>query len=188
MPPELQKVFAYLQEFGPCAIFGSAVWRYDSALDIDVLFPNVREVNFPNICRELGIKYCGWDRQTEHLRVTRDELSIPGISKPVHLSWSSRVHHFTDHPFSCLLADGTETKPGIYLTIRKGERDSTHTYVPGDFGTSTYDHLAPTGYPTAAEPIADIRCHPLPRSTSCSSPDCPPAIDTFGAFLRKPRV
>lgn len=165
MHPELTRVFAYFEEFGPIAIMGSAVWTYDTALDIDVLF--LRSANFPQICRELGVKYCGWDRNHEHLRVTRESLLVPGVSKPVHLSWSNCVHMFTDHPFSVLLPDGAETKPGVYLTVRKGERNGSHSYLPGEIGTSTSSpHLPsiPTSPAENFEPPTRTSCV---EKTSC---------------------
>ena len=111
MHPDLQRCFDYFPAH-TISIIGSAVRNMETANDIDILFAGSED--FPAICRELGVKYCGWDTPECHVR--KACIRIPEVRKPVHLlSWGEYdIRHCQ------LLRDGTHRHAGRYFDKRIG--------------------------------------------------------------------
>mgnify|MGYP001558514224 CR=1 FL=1 len=118
MNNDLQLCFDTFAGYDIC-IVGSAVRDFETAHDIDILFLSG---DFPSICRQLRVKYCGWDTPTHHVR--KAVFRILGVGKPIHLlSWGSY------DPGHCqLLRDGSYRHPGKFFDKETG---MVRVYRPG---------------------------------------------------------
>lgn len=99
-------MFARFAEHGEMAIVGSSLRDWDTARDIDVLFP--ASTDFRQLARELGLKYLGkFPSPLTGGDVRRlSNTTVEGVKKPVQIISDSSVATFAEWPHQVLLRDG----------------------------------------------------------------------------------
>lgn len=114
MRAEHQAVFLRFREWN-IAIVGSSLRDYDSANDIDVLFPAAQD--FRQLAKELGLKYLGkFPSPLTGGDVRRlSNLFVDGVTKPVQLISDSTVVSFEQWPHQVLLRHGVTLNAGRFF-------------------------------------------------------------------------
>lgn len=162
MNEQLQKVFDTLEPF-EVAIVGSSVKNPD-AKDIDIIFINLYE--FEMACEMFESKWSGWDANYGH--VSRANLKLDGIDKPVQFIHVGSVIAFEDHPYILLKRDGTILNPdkeyvkptdgkydkGIKVDRRK---EGSGKWVAIDFDGTIRDWDTSKPYPGVKDAINLLR-------------------------------
>lgn len=115
MRPEFRRVFDRFADWD-VAIVGSSLRDFDSAHDIDVLFPASQD--FRQLAKDLGLKYLGkFPSPLTGGDVRRlSNTTVDGVSKPVQIISDSSVSTFDQWPHAVLLRDGRMLNQGQHFT------------------------------------------------------------------------
>ena len=109
------------------AVIGSAVEKFTTAGDIDLLF--FEESDFKRACEKLKVKYNGWNTTqivegtSIRVHVRRANLAagiVPGLPKKVQLLTDSKYPSPMQYPYAILLRNGDIRNPS--KAFQKGTR------------------------------------------------------------------
>lgn len=112
MRAELQWVFDFFKD-DEIGIIGSALRDFDSAHDLDVLFP--ARVDFRALSERLKIPYRGgWDTPRGRIHIL-SLGQVAQVGKVVQLTQNSSTERLDQHPQAVLLRDGTILNEGVHF-------------------------------------------------------------------------